>query len=89
MKNIVLAISLILNIALYTWAINSMEYKKLIDSGLTTWKNIITNEKIKEIWTVVSDEVKNNVGKEIQNIKDEKQKTLQEKLNEKKATLTK
>jgi len=84
LKNIILAVSLLLNIALYTWAIDSMQYKKLIDSSIETWKNIVTNEKLKDVWTVVTDEVKNWVGQEIKSISDQKQKTLQEKLNEKK-----
>lgn len=86
-KNIVLAISLLLNIALYTWAIDSIQYKKLIDSGFETWKNIVTNEKIQDIGTVVKDEVKKWVWKELETITSEQEKTLKEKLDEKKKTI--
>lgn len=89
MKNILLIGSLVLNVALYTWYISSMEYKKLVDSTLTTWKNIITSDQVKWLWTVVTTEVNNNIWKEVQTIQAEKMSALKAKLQQQSQLWTK
>lgn len=77
MKNLILWISLLLNFALYTGIIDSMEYKKLVNSSLQTGKNIITNEKLKDIWTVITTEINNWIWKDLKDLQVEKTKSLQ------------
>ena len=43
LRDLILAVSLALNVALYYWAIDSVEYKKLVDSVAEKWKIIYEN----------------------------------------------
>lgn len=67
MKNIILGVSLLLNVWLYFGYIDSVEYKRLIDSWFTTGQNIVNNQQVQQAWSAIKTEITKGVGAEVKN----------------------